>query len=101
QYLFGGTASGKPPFSIASTDSQGQPQSVVYVGSQDRALVNVSQQQTAAILYPGSQIFQVRSRGATVFTSNTGAAAGTGTDSATGQGTLLVRHTSTTFAPGS
>lgn len=101
QYLFGGTASEKAPFSIASTDSQGRPQSIVYQGSQGRGVADVGQQQTAATLYPGSQIFQARSRGLTVFTTNTGAAAGTGTDSATGQGSLLVRHTSTTFAPGS
>jgi flagellar hook-associated protein 3 FlgL len=57
-YLFGGTATTKPPFSVASTDSQGRPQSVVYQGSQDRSTVTVNQQQSVATLYAGSQIFQ-------------------------------------------
>ena len=55
----------------------------------------VSQQQTVATLYPGSDVFQQRQRGATVLTGDTGAAAGTGTDSATGEGTVLVSHTAT------
>ncbi len=37
----------------------------------------------------------------TLFLGNTGAASGSGTDSGVGQGTLLVRHTATTYAAGS
>lgn len=99
-YLFGGTASQAVPFTVAR-DGQGRPQSISYAGSQERASVAVNQSQLLATLYPGSQVFQQRQRGATIFTGTTGATAGSGTDSANGQGSLLVRHTATTYAPGS
>ena len=50
---------------------------------------------------PGSLVFQSTQRAATVFQGNTGAKPGTGTDSATGQGALIVSHTATTYASGS
>jgi len=100
-YLFGGTASNQAPFSVASTNSAGLPQSIVYNGSAQRASVIIGQEQTVNTLYPGSQIFQQQTRGTTTYQGTTGAAVGTGTDSATGQGTLLVAHTATTYQAGS
>ena len=61
----------------------------------------ISPQHTVDTYYSGAQDFQTRERQTTVYTGNTGAVAGTGTDTAIGQGTLQVRHTSTTFAAGS
>jgi flagellar hook-associated protein 3 len=101
RYLFAGTASQTSPFAIAAADGQGRPLSVTYAGSEQSAEELVGPSQTLATLYAGGQIFQQRERATTVFMGDTGAAPGTGTDSATGQGTLIVRHTATTYAVGS
>src|SRR3990172_188507 len=101
RYLFGGTAPATKPFSAAAADGQGRPLAIAYVGSEEPAEELVGPDQTLATLYPGSQVFQQLRRETTVFTGDTGAAAGSGTDSATGQGTLRVRHTATTYAAGS
>ncbi len=101
RYLFGGTASQAAPFVVTAADSSGRPLSIQYVGSQEHGEVAVSQGKTISVLYPGSDVFQQRDRQVTAYTGNTGAAPGTGTDSATGQGTLIVQHTATTYAPGS
>ena len=101
RYVFAGTAVGTAPFSVASRDSGGYVQSVVYGGATDRLDTTVSAQQNMATFYTGNEVFQSSTRGATSFSGDTGAAAGTGTDSATGQGTLLVQHTATSYAAGS
>ena len=101
QYVFAGTASETKPFAITSVNAQGQPQQVTYQGSDDRAEVLVGYQRTLATLYNGSDVFQRIQRGNTTLVGNTGAAIGLGTDSATGQGTLQVRHTLTSYAVGS
>jgi flagellar hook-associated protein 3 len=100
-YIFGGTASTKPPFAVTSQDALGRPQSVAYAGSQDSAQETINQHQTIATYYAGSQIFQATTRGPTLFSGVTGAGPGTGRDTATGQGSLLVAHTSTVYASGS
>src|SRR5690606_13494775 len=48
-----------------------------------------------------ADVFQPIARGKTLFLGGTGAAPGTGTDSALGRGTLIVSHTSTTYTAGS
>jgi flagellar hook-associated protein 3 len=97
QYLFGGTSSENPPFNVTSSDATGQPASVDYQGNQQDSNVIVSQNMTVNTLIPGSEVFESQDRGAAVYSGSTGAAAGSGTDSATGQGMLLVQHTLTTF----
>src|SRR5262249_23940521 len=97
QYLFGGTASRAAPFSVTASDAQGRPPSIAYDGAAEGASTPVSQQQNVPTFYAGSTVFQSRQRGTTAFLGNTGAAAGTGTDSATGRGTLLVTHTATSY----
>ncbi len=101
RYLFGGTADGSAPFTVAAADPQGRPTAISYAGAAERGGVAVSGSLTVATLYTGAEAFQPRQRGATVYAGATGAAAGTGTDSATGRGTLTVRHTATTYAAGS
>jgi flagellar hook-associated protein 3 len=96
-YLFGGTASTAPPFAVSSTNSSGQTTGVAYRGSQQDSKVIVTRSVTATTLLSGSDVFQSRTRGTTAFTGPTGAAAGTGTDSASGGGTLLVAHGVTTY----
>lgn len=95
EYLYGGTASQSAPF---TTNAQGQ---VVYNGSALGLNEPIGQGQQVETLYAGSAVFQSQQRGATVYTGSTGATAGSGTDSATGTGTLIVAHTSTTYAAGS
>jgi len=100
-YLFGGTASTKPPFAVTSTNSAGQPTAIAYRGSQQSSDVIVSRSVNASTLLSGQAVFQSTARGTTLYTGKTGASAGTGTDSATGNGALVVAHTLTTYASGS
>jgi flagellin-like hook-associated protein FlgL len=51
-------------------------------------------------LAPGSQIFQQQDRQTTTYLGSTGAAAGAGTDNATGVGEVRVTHTNTSYAAG-
>ncbi|HZU38549.1 MAG TPA: flagellar hook-associated protein FlgL [Gemmataceae bacterium] len=95
-YLYGGSATGQAPFNVVR-DSQGNVQSVTYVGNTGSTQSPINDGQSVAISFDGSSIFQQRARGATVYTGATGAAAGSGTDSATGEGTLTVTHTTTTY----
>lgn len=101
RYLYGGTAVQNTPFTVTSKDSAGRALAVAYGGANERGEVVVDSQEFVATNYSGAQVFQSRRRGTTVFTGNTGAAPGSGTDSATGQDTLLVQHTATTYEPGS
>lgn len=96
RYLFAGTATDTVPFVTDPVTG-----AVAYQGAQERALAGVNQEKVIATFHTGSEIFQSRQRQTTVFTGSTGAAAGSGTDSATGQGTLLVTHTLTSYALGS
>jgi flagellin-like hook-associated protein FlgL len=98
RYLFGGQADQTTPFVITARDGQGRPTAVAYQGSQARADVAISTTVRVDLLYRGEEIFQARERQATIYTGDTGAAAGTGTDNATGVGALLVRHTATSYA---
>lgn len=101
-YLFGGIDNRTEPFQVAARDSQGQPIAIAYMGQSTASLQAVSPNEQVAAYYPGDRVFNSVQRQTTVFSGDpTGAKAGTGTDSATGQGTLLIRHTATTFAPGS
>lgn len=94
--LFAGTAFQTAPF--ARDPATG---AVTYRGAGERGQAAVGAGLTVDTFYRGDEIFMVRGRGATLFAGDTGAAPGAGTDSATGQGTLQVRHTLTTYAAGS
>lgn len=101
KYQFGGTATRSAPFAVTSQDPLGRPQAVAYLGANERARASVGLGQSVDTFYTGREIFLAQQRGKTVYTGSTGAAPGTGTDSATGQGTLLVSHTTTTYGGGS
>jgi flagellar hook-associated protein 3 FlgL len=94
-YYYSGTASTTQPFQ--TTSFQGQITGVTYNGSSQAAQILVGPKQTVDTLYTGSTVFQPRTRGTTTYAGPIGAAPGTGTDSATGQGTLIATHTLTTF----
>jgi flagellar hook-associated protein 3 FlgL len=97
-YLFSGTSSTTQPFAVTGTNTRGQTAGIVYNGSQQNSATIVGKSLTVPTLISGSSVFQTNSRQASVYSGSTGAKAGTGTDSATGQGTLLVQHTVTTYA---
>lgn len=99
-YLFGGTATTTAPF-VATTNASGKTTGVIYQGSQQNSQVIVSKSVTASTMLSGKDVFQASSRGTTVYIGKTGAAAGTGTDSARGDGALLVSHGLTTYSGGS
>lgn len=101
RYLFGGAATNVAPFRVQSTTATGLPQEIVYQGGAQSVREVVGPTRTLATLYPGDGIFQKRERGSTVYSGATGASPGAGVDSATAQGTLLVRHTLTGYAAGS
>lgn len=91
EYLFGGTKTTAAPF---VTDAAGN---VTYVGAAQRANVPVGTAQTVDTYYAGSEVFQLSQGAATVYAGTTGAQPGTGIDTATGQGALLVTHTTTAY----
>jgi flagellar hook-associated protein 3 len=100
RYLFSGAASETKPFTLA-TDTLGRPTSAQYLGAGVRDAVPVSPEQSVATLYSGADIFLTRQRQTTFYLGTTGARPGTGTDNASGEGTLIVQHTSTSYAAGS
>lgn len=58
KYLFGGTATGAPPFQVAATDAAGRPAAISYAGSADRARALIGPGQTVDTRYAGNQVFQ-------------------------------------------
>lgn len=96
-YLFSGTASSTQPFAATLSSSSGKATAVSYQGSQQVGQTIVGKSQTVDTLLVGSSIFQPVIGGATGYAGTTGATAGTGIDTATGHGALLVQHTLTTF----
>ena len=95
--LFGGTSSALQPFMVTDTDTAGRPASVQYEGAHDRASIVIGTNMTVDTLYSGAEVFESPQRGKTIYIGSTGAAAGLGTDSAVGNGALVVRHTLTDF----
>jgi flagellin-like hook-associated protein FlgL len=86
---------------VTGTNLQGQPTQVSYEGAADSVQSIVGPGQTVTPFVSGREVFQSVQRQATDFTGPTGARSGTGTDSATGQGSLIVRHDITSYAAGS
>ncbi len=93
--LFGGTDSDDAPF-VATRDANGRITSVSYQGSKTDSFARLTKQQEVPILLSGERVFQQREALGTRYSGVTGAAAGTGTDSSTGQGSLTVTRTAAT-----
>jgi flagellar hook-associated protein 3 FlgL len=100
-YIFGGAAYNKQPYIVTSQNASGDPQAVAYQASNDSTSTIVDNSQSVPVYYAGNDVFRANNRQPAVFTGNTGAQAGSGTDSATGQSNLIISHTGTTFAFGS
>ncbi len=101
RHLFGGTRSESPPFVRQEDTSAGGTTTVDYAGSRDRSNIPVARQRIFDVLYAGDEIFASTDRQPTIIEGSTGARPAAGTDSGIGEATLTVRHTATTYAPGS
>ena len=95
--LFAGAASTAHAFSVEE-DTIGRPLEVQYEGASLRSQVVIGPNTTVDTIYSGAEIFLSSERDRTEYSGDTGAQAGVGTDSARGQGELLVRHSLTTYA---
>lgn len=98
--LFAGTSNERQPFQIVARNERGEPQQITYQGTLDRASTVVDIGTTVDTFYSGFEVFGFASasREAAVFLGNTGAAPGSASTSARGRGTLVVRHTATTYS---
>jgi len=94
--LFAGADHASPPFAAGANGSD-----IRYQGSELPGVTTLSNGVQVQVRYPGSDLFQPQGRGATLVIGRSGAAPGSGTSSARGDRTLQVRHTATTYAPGS
>jgi flagellar hook-associated protein 3 FlgL len=95
QYLFGGSDSTSAPYVVERVD--GEIVSVTYQGSDEIRNVEVAFGLKSSVFYIGDNIFRCRNRSAPIFLGDTGATAGTGTSSVTGDTWLAVTHDGTNY----
>jgi len=88
EYLFGGDNTASAPYVVQR--SNGEITSVTYQGSYEDRDIEVAPGVESNIFYVGDDIFRSDSRSTPVFYGDTGAAAGTGTSSVTGDVWLTV-----------
>jgi flagellar hook-associated protein 3 FlgL len=100
-YAYSGTATTTEPLVQISRHELAVPL-VSYQGSQVRQAISLSESVSVDIRYTAQEIFFGQtSRQSSLYFGDTGAAAGTGTDSGIGRAILAVTHTTTTYEPGS
>jgi flagellin-like hook-associated protein FlgL len=90
KYLFGGSDTQTKPFEVTKVD--GVITSVTYQGSSIRRDVEIAPGIDITAFYTGSELFYNNERSEPTFTGQTGAAAGTGTSSVTGDVWMTVTH---------
>lgn len=95
QYIFGGENTSQAPYLVQREN--GQIVSVTYQGSSQGRNIEIVPGVHTDITYDGDQIFQTHDRQDPVFYGTTGAAAGTGTASVTGDVWLAVTHDGTNY----
>ncbi len=88
EYLFGGGDTGSAPYAVTRTD--GKIASVAYQGSSENRQIQVAAGVRSSAFYIGDELFRSDSRSEPVFIGDTGAKAGTGTSSVTGDVWLTV-----------
>jgi len=88
EHLFGGADTGSTPYAVERTN--GQITGVTYQGSSENREIEVASGVQSSAFYVGEELFQSNSRGTLAFLGDTGAAAGTGTSSVTGDVWLTV-----------
>jgi len=100
-YLFSGTSTDQKPFEVATVPGGTNTTSVSYRGSPANSSVVVTSDVTVETLLSGTEVFQPQDRGDTILVGQSGAAAGSGTDTGVGSASLTVRHTVTSYGGGS
>ncbi len=95
QYLFGGSNTSSTPFAAQRTN--GQIIAVNYQGGQEGRSVEVAPGVSAVAYSNGEEMFRSNNRGEPVFQGITGAAAGSGTSSVTGNVWLTVINDGTDY----
>jgi flagellar hook-associated protein 3 FlgL len=98
RYLFSGDSVGTKPFAVTGTNPDGTTSQVSYQGSTNVPTTLAGPGQSVTPYIDGSVVFGTGARAAPVYSGTTGASAGSGTDSAQGDVTLTVAHTTTTYA---
>mgnify|MGYP000220983249 CR=1 FL=1 len=88
RYLFGGGDTDSPPYVVERTN--GVITSVTYQGSNDERNIEVAPGVQSSAFYVGDDIFRLDNRSEPIFTGNSGAKAGTGTSTVTGDVWLTV-----------
>ena len=58
KYLFGGTGTDRPPFSVSATDASGRPATISYGGTADRSRALIAPGKTMDTKYAGNAVFQ-------------------------------------------
>lgn len=100
QYIFSGSKATRPAYQ-AVRDNSGKIVTVNYTGGHDEMAVPVAPGVNQGMTLSGDRIFRSNNRQQPVFMGNTGAAAGSGTDSVRGDVWLTARHDSTVYQAGS
>jgi flagellar hook-associated protein 3 FlgL len=95
QYLFGGSKTSTSPF--VATRSNGEITAVTYQGGQEGRSVEVAPGVSAVAYSNGEDMFRADQRATPVFEGTTGATAGTGTSSVTGNVWLTVTNDGTNY----
>jgi len=90
QYVFGGGSTMSAPYLVQRTN--GEIISVTYQGSAENRNIEVAPGLRSSAFYVGDNIFRSSNRKTPVFWGDTGAKAGTGTSSVTGNIWLTVTH---------
>ena len=90
QYLFGGSNTSSAPYVVERTN--GEITNVTYQGSFEERNIEVAPNAHISTFYVGDNVFRSDSRSAPIFLGDTGAKAGTGTSSVTGDAWLTVTH---------
>ena len=88
EYLFGAGDTGSAPYAVTRTN--GKITSVTYQGSSENRRIEVAAGVQSSAFYIGDELFRSDSRSEPVFIGDTGAKAGTGTSSVTGDVWLTV-----------
>ena len=90
QYLFGGSNTTSAPYVVQRTN--GEITSITYQGSAEDRNIEVAPGLESSAFCIGDDIFRSSNRGTPIFMGDTGAKAGTGTSSVTGDVWLTVIH---------
>ena len=97
-FLYSGAKTGTDPYQFAEPVVAGGTLSAEYQGSTKNSRAYIGDAVSVDTFYRADQIFADPDRGEAKIYGSTGAKIGQGTDSLVGRATLLVRHTSTTYA---